>query len=111
MSISLTHAAVDATRSLPELYAPAGGRPPSLTTEGEDLATLDQRPQVTTASPPAPRALPPTPSAGSATAVAAAVGSDTMTPLSLSTVQPSAAAGWGGSGRDVQLGVNFDTLA
>jgi hypothetical protein len=105
MSMSLTYAAVDATRSLPELYAPAGGRPPSLATEGEDLSTLDQRPQATSGNRPAPIVVPGAPAAGSAIAAA---GPDTLTPLSLASVQPTAAAA---SGRDTDVGVNFDTLA
>ena len=107
MSVSLTYATVDATRSIPELYAPAGGRPPSLAIQGEDLATLNQRPQATAAGPPSPKVLTGT-GTGAAGPAPAAAGHDIMTSLSAPSVQPSAAAA---SGRDVQLGVNFDTLA
>jgi hypothetical protein len=112
MSFSLMYASVDATRSLPELYAPAGGRPPSLTTEGEDLTSLDQRPQATAGNSPAPNSLPAVAAAGS---TAAAAGPDTVSWLSPASTSlppasrpPSAAATYG---RDTQLGTQFDTLA
>jgi hypothetical protein len=87
MSVSLTYAAVGAIRSLPELYAPAGGRPPSLATEGEDLATLDQRPQATSQNALAPNLLPAT---ATATATAAQASAPAASPAA--AVAPGLAA-------------------
>jgi hypothetical protein len=107
MTISPATGPVEAPVWMPELYAPAGGRPPSLVTQGEDLASFDQTPQTTPMTPPAANVLPATPAPAAGLALPAP-GNDYAASSSQARLQPTIAAGSGGS---PQVGVNLDTLA